>query len=998
MAVVISGILKDGAGKPVQGCIIQMKAKRTSPTVVVEVTSSDITGADGSYRIQAEPGYYSVSLLREGFPPAPAGEIYVAPSSNSDTLNAFLGAPEDGDLRPEALKRFEEMVNRTATLCNEATQDRDRAERAVLSAEQSRDSAALSATAAGESGRLAEQSADAAEASARVADENARQVAQDVKASGASAESAARSAQAAKEQVGLAKTAADTAQKAQRGAETQAHSAAGSAGIAQESERAAGESAGRAAASESAVRESALAATEAARESKASASAAALSERTAEKSAVTATGASELATTKAEESAESARRSAESAALVGEHESTAAQSAKDAGLSARDAKAAAGSVSGFIDHLSVSTRYSVTDANRQLSVMRIASGRYEGLWRYLNHNGGINWYFLFLAIYESEGKAFSLSDRMTVCEKALRLGLVVPFMAGCRYESGQRLMINGLLFFVNIEGTTGTTVPDTGAVQSGGFIYTGSAVLECLGSPEKNIPSSWEWFFADVSADLRSPVAPDSTDSYSSLWFACVAEFADSDWLQAPSGIGDYTRWHILKRVAECNITRQMNTTAGLVNVFQGNQAPGGRDYAQCFCQDNAEVYSGLRALVCLAGMVEDTDAASQYSAAMKTIKQGLLALFVPEQNRFKTYYNETDYPEEPGDARFVQKDRFSVAPWRFGVLETRAELEQYGWPVLNAIQAACPDLFTANYAGIDTFAMSDFFAFVAKVTASQAPATTALRRLQIRKAAAITVSDIAAAISVSPWGIIPHPRPRDFMRINGKSVFHGENINLGAAAEKDIQADIHDRTKGRLAIPGAFGYGAYFSSTKYFSAITGPTEFLKWVKDMQPGRYIVAQYGNPSGDYNPIIEGVVFQGMVEISVPEMATPDDHHLKVKLVEFRGVNGNIYVNRLWKHSVTGYYLTGWESLNPGSVRDFGAIGTYALMIWSKTAEFRPGGFEPGTPVSGSNLVWVNNPGAGETQGLSVGQKGPTGTWRAHAHIGSADQIALFYRIL
>ncbi|MEG0207264.1 MAG: prophage tail fiber N-terminal domain-containing protein, partial [Citrobacter sp.] len=32
MAVLISGILKDGAGKPVQGCIIQLKAIRTSPT------------------------------------------------------------------------------------------------------------------------------------------------------------------------------------------------------------------------------------------------------------------------------------------------------------------------------------------------------------------------------------------------------------------------------------------------------------------------------------------------------------------------------------------------------------------------------------------------------------------------------------------------------------------------------------------------------------------------------------------------------------------------------------------------------------------------------------------------------------------------------------------------------------------------------------------------------------------------------------------------------
>lgn len=69
MPVLISGILRDGAGKPVQDCTIQLSAKKTSPTVVVEVVSSTVTDASGHYSIEAEPGYYSVSLLREGFPP-----------------------------------------------------------------------------------------------------------------------------------------------------------------------------------------------------------------------------------------------------------------------------------------------------------------------------------------------------------------------------------------------------------------------------------------------------------------------------------------------------------------------------------------------------------------------------------------------------------------------------------------------------------------------------------------------------------------------------------------------------------------------------------------------------------------------------------------------------------------------------------------------------------------------------------------------------------------
>jgi hypothetical protein len=53
MSVQISGVLKDGAGKPVQDCTIQLSAKKTSPTVVVEVTSSTLTGADGHYSIEA---------------------------------------------------------------------------------------------------------------------------------------------------------------------------------------------------------------------------------------------------------------------------------------------------------------------------------------------------------------------------------------------------------------------------------------------------------------------------------------------------------------------------------------------------------------------------------------------------------------------------------------------------------------------------------------------------------------------------------------------------------------------------------------------------------------------------------------------------------------------------------------------------------------------------------------------------------------------------------
>ncbi|ECW0140693.1 phage tail protein [Salmonella enterica subsp. salamae] len=131
MPVLISGILKDGAGNPVAGRTIQLKAKKTSPTVVMNILSSSITGADGSYRIEAEPGYYNVSMSQEGLFSVQVGEIYVAPDSLPDTLNAFLGAPKDADLRPEALKRFEHMAAVAACNAQASAAARDEAEQAA---------------------------------------------------------------------------------------------------------------------------------------------------------------------------------------------------------------------------------------------------------------------------------------------------------------------------------------------------------------------------------------------------------------------------------------------------------------------------------------------------------------------------------------------------------------------------------------------------------------------------------------------------------------------------------------------------------------------------------------------------------------------------------------------------------------------------------------------------------------------------------------------------
>lgn len=94
MSVLISGVLKDGTGKPVQGCTIVLKAKRTTDTVIVNTLASENPDEAGRYSMNVEPGRYAVSLFIEGYPPSYAGDITVYADSPPGTLNYFLGGRE----------------------------------------------------------------------------------------------------------------------------------------------------------------------------------------------------------------------------------------------------------------------------------------------------------------------------------------------------------------------------------------------------------------------------------------------------------------------------------------------------------------------------------------------------------------------------------------------------------------------------------------------------------------------------------------------------------------------------------------------------------------------------------------------------------------------------------------------------------------------------------------------------------------------------------------
>ncbi len=86
MAVKISGVLKDGAGKPVVNCAFELRASRTSLTVVAQVVASCVTDNNGAYVLEAHPRYYDVALHFNGWPASSSGDIDLAPPAGPRTL------------------------------------------------------------------------------------------------------------------------------------------------------------------------------------------------------------------------------------------------------------------------------------------------------------------------------------------------------------------------------------------------------------------------------------------------------------------------------------------------------------------------------------------------------------------------------------------------------------------------------------------------------------------------------------------------------------------------------------------------------------------------------------------------------------------------------------------------------------------------------------------------------------------------------------------------
>ncbi|EFO1052702.1 short-chain fatty acid transporter [Escherichia coli] len=344
MAVKISGVLKDGTGKPVQNCTIQLKAKRNSTTVVVNTLASENPDEAGRYSMDVEYGQYSVILLVEGFPPSHAGTITVYEDSRPGTLNDFLGAMTEDDARPEALRRFELMVEEVARNASAVAQNTAAAKKSASDASTSAREAATHATDAAGSARAASTSAGQAASSAQSASSSAGTAstkASEASKSAAAAESsksaAATSAAAAKTSETNAAASQQSAATSASAATTKASEAATSARDAAASKEAAKSSETNASSSASSAASSATAAGNSAKAAKTSETNAKSSETAAAQSASAAAGSKTAAASSASAASTSAGQASASATAAGKSAESAASSASTATTKAGEA-------------------------------------------------------------------------------------------------------------------------------------------------------------------------------------------------------------------------------------------------------------------------------------------------------------------------------------------------------------------------------------------------------------------------------------------------------------------------------------------------------------------------------------------------------------------------------------------------------------------------------------------------------------------------------------
>ncbi|EEU3137882.1 TPA: prophage tail fiber N-terminal domain-containing protein [Escherichia coli] len=175
MSVLISGALINGAGVPMAECKIYLDALVNTSEVVTESFAVIETDVAGQYAFEAPKGKYTVHIKQKNGPKCCVGDISVYDDSKPGTLNDFLTALDESDLKPDVVKRFEELAQQAQQSAEAAAESEQASDTARSEAINAAKNARLHRNAASSAATSAEQSANVALGRENNAAEYARQ-------------------------------------------------------------------------------------------------------------------------------------------------------------------------------------------------------------------------------------------------------------------------------------------------------------------------------------------------------------------------------------------------------------------------------------------------------------------------------------------------------------------------------------------------------------------------------------------------------------------------------------------------------------------------------------------------------------------------------------------------------------------------------------------------------------------------------------------------------
>ncbi|HBN5596678.1 prophage tail fiber N-terminal domain-containing protein [Escherichia coli] len=229
MSVVISGALIDGAGIPMSGCHIILKSRVNTSEVVVRTVADVVTGNCGEYCFKAQTGKYCVYLKQDWRDEYCVGDIAVYDDSKPGTLNNFLTALDEGDLKPDVVKRFEEMVAQAQQSAEAAAESERQAGQHVADAQQIKSDCETLADNVQQNAEAVAEDKNQVALLASSATQDAARAEQAVKDADAIVQKAVDKLADAATLTGEAKASAEAAAKSEQNAKSHADNAAGSA-------------------------------------------------------------------------------------------------------------------------------------------------------------------------------------------------------------------------------------------------------------------------------------------------------------------------------------------------------------------------------------------------------------------------------------------------------------------------------------------------------------------------------------------------------------------------------------------------------------------------------------------------------------------------------------------------------------------------------------------------------------------------------------------------